>query len=47
VRPARQTIGVGEAYDFEFTPDQPGDLRLVARDLAGRTRVAGVLRVRP
>jgi manganese oxidase len=47
VRPARQTIGVGEAYDFEFTADQPGDLRLVARDLAGRMRVAGVLRVRP
>jgi hypothetical protein len=47
VRRARQTIGVGEAYDFEFTPEQPGDLRLVAKDLAGRTRVAGVLRVRP
>jgi FtsP/CotA-like multicopper oxidase with cupredoxin domain len=45
VRPARQTIGVGEAYDFEFTPDQPGDLRLVGRDLVGRTRVAGVLRI--
>jgi manganese oxidase len=47
VRPARQIIGVGEAYDFEFTPEAPGDLRLVAKDLAGRTRVAGVLRVHP
>ncbi len=47
VRPARQIIGVGEAYDFEFTPEAPGELRLVAKDLAGRTRVAGVVRVRP
>jgi FtsP/CotA-like multicopper oxidase with cupredoxin domain len=47
VRPARQIIGVGEAYDFEFTPETPGELRLVAKDLAGRTRVAGVVRVHP
>jgi len=47
VRPARQIIGVGEAYDFEFNPREPGDLRLVVKDLAGRTRVAGVLRVHP
>jgi manganese oxidase len=45
VRPARQIIGVGEAYDFEFDPGEPGELRLVVKDLAGRTRVAGVLRV--
>jgi FtsP/CotA-like multicopper oxidase with cupredoxin domain len=47
VRPARQIIGVGEAYDFEFTPEEPGPLRLVVKDLAGRTRVAGVIRVHP
>jgi FtsP/CotA-like multicopper oxidase with cupredoxin domain len=47
VRPARQFIGVGEAYDFEFTPEQPGELRLVVKDPAGRTRVAGVVRVHP
>ena len=47
VRPARQIIGVGEAYDFEFTPEEAGQLRLVVKDLAGRTRVAGVVRVHP
>ena len=47
LRPARQTIGVGEAYDFEFTPEEPGQLRLVVKDLAGRMRVAGVIRVHP
>ena len=47
VRPARQIIGVGEAYDFEFTPEEPGDLRVVVKDLAGRTRVAGIVRVHP
>ena len=47
VRPARQIIGVGEAYDFEFTPEEAGQLRLVVKDLAGRTRVAGVIRVHP
>ena len=45
VRSARQTIGVGEAYDFEFTPEEPGELRLIATDLAGRTRLTGVVRV--
>ncbi|HET6777333.1 MAG TPA: multicopper oxidase domain-containing protein, partial [Gemmatimonadales bacterium] len=47
VRPARQTLGVGEAYDFEFTPEEPGELRVVAKDLAGRTRLAGIVRVKP
>jgi manganese oxidase len=47
VRPAQQIIGVGEAYDFEFTPEEPGQLRLVVKDLAGRTRVTGVVRVHP
>jgi len=47
VRPARQIIGVGEAYDFEFTPGDAGELRLIVKDLAGRTRVTGVVRVHP
>ena len=47
VRPARQLIGVGEAYDFEFTPVEPGQLRLLVKDPAGRTRVAGIIRVHP
>jgi FtsP/CotA-like multicopper oxidase with cupredoxin domain len=47
VRPARQIIGVGETYDFEFSPEEPGDLRVVVKDLAGRTRVAGMVRVHP
>jgi hypothetical protein len=45
VRPAQQIIGVGEAYDFEFTPEETGELRLLVKDFAGRTRVAGVVRV--
>jgi FtsP/CotA-like multicopper oxidase with cupredoxin domain len=47
VRPARQLIGVGEVYDFEFTPEEPGQLRLMVKDPAGRTRVTGVIRVHP
>lgn len=29
-RPARQTVGVGETYDFEYQPSAPGELRLEA-----------------
>lgn len=47
VRPAQQMIGVGEAYDFEFTPEKPGELRVVVQDLVGVTRVAGLIRIRP
>jgi manganese oxidase len=47
VGPARQIIGVGEVYDFEFTPEDAGELRLIVKDLAGRTRVTGVVRVHP
>ncbi|MBI4513293.1 MAG: multicopper oxidase domain-containing protein [Gemmatimonadetes bacterium] len=32
VRPARQLIGVGETYDFEFAPTAPGELRLDVRN---------------
>jgi len=31
-RPARQRITVGETYDFELAPLEPGDLRVEARD---------------
>ena len=47
VRPARQILGVGETYDFELTPEELGELRIVAKDLAGRTRLAGIVRVHP
>ena len=47
VRPARLTIGVGEAYDFELMPESPGELRLLAKDGAGRTRLTGVIHVAP
>jgi manganese oxidase len=47
MRPAKLVIGVGEAYDFELTPESPGELRLIAADLAGRIRVSGVARVSP
>jgi FtsP/CotA-like multicopper oxidase with cupredoxin domain len=30
-RPARQRVGMGETYDFEYTPLQPGILRLEVR----------------
>ena len=28
---ARQIVGMGETYDFEFTPKEPGRLRLEVR----------------
>jgi hypothetical protein len=28
IRLAQQVVSIGETYDFEFTPDKPGDLRL-------------------
>lgn len=30
-KPAQQTISVGETYDFEYTPAEPGELRLEIR----------------
>jgi manganese oxidase len=44
-RPARLTIGVGEAYDFELTPESAGDLRLLAVDGVRRVRLTGVIHV--
>jgi FtsP/CotA-like multicopper oxidase with cupredoxin domain len=45
-RPARLTIGVGEVYDFELSPDSARDLRLQATDPAGRIRLTGLVRIR-
>jgi manganese oxidase len=45
LRPARLMIGVGEAYDFELTPERAGELQIRGNDVAGRVRFAGVLRV--
>jgi manganese oxidase len=47
VLPAKLTIGVGETYDFEFTPEAAGELRLLAIDAVGRTRLSGVVRIEP
>jgi len=46
-RAARQPIGVGETYDFELAPAAPGPLRISARNLVGRVRLEGTVRVRP
>jgi FtsP/CotA-like multicopper oxidase with cupredoxin domain len=45
VRQTRQIIGVGETYDFEFTPESAGEMRVLVTDLPGRTRLTGLLRV--
>ncbi|MGH8473826.1 MAG: hypothetical protein ACREVJ_15535, partial [Gammaproteobacteria bacterium] len=44
--PAQVRIGVGETYDFEFEPDRPRDLRLLAVGPAGGARLSGLIRVR-
>jgi hypothetical protein len=36
---------VGEAYDFELTPERAGEFQIRGNDVAGRVRFAGVLRV--
>ncbi|MFN2419778.1 MAG: hypothetical protein ABR527_00110, partial [Gemmatimonadota bacterium] len=43
-RPAQQRIGVGETYDFEFRPEEPGKLRLEFRQ-RGQLVLAGVVSV--
>ena len=45
-RPARLTIGVGEAYDFELASDSARDLHLQVTDPAGRLRLSGLIRIR-
>jgi FtsP/CotA-like multicopper oxidase with cupredoxin domain len=44
-RAAVQLIGVGEAYDFEFTPVRAGTLRVTARGPFGPIRMTGEVRV--
>jgi hypothetical protein len=43
---AMQPVGVGETYDVEFRPEQPGDLRFEVRTGAGATRIATTIHVR-
>jgi len=38
-RPARQEIGMGETYDFEFEPARPGELRIEVRVAVPRPRL--------
>ena len=46
VRPAMQQSGNGEAYDFEFIPTAPGDLRFTMSSAAGQLLVTQMIRVR-
>jgi FtsP/CotA-like multicopper oxidase with cupredoxin domain len=46
VRPARQQMGNGETFDFEFTPDRPGDLRIEVTAANGVLLVSMPIRVR-
>ena len=39
LRPARQTISMGETYDFEFTPQRPGAMRIEIRAQILRERL--------
>jgi FtsP/CotA-like multicopper oxidase with cupredoxin domain len=45
VGPAVLRIGVGETYDFEYTPSQAGTLRIRSVDPAGVEKLAGVVRI--
>jgi len=47
LRPARQLVGMGETYDFEFTPTKKGTLRLEVRPspTSGRLLVTVPIRV--
>lgn len=44
---ADQVVSVGETYDFLFTPDSPGPLRLEIRAFTGRLFASQILDVRP
>ena len=46
VRPARQQLGNGEAYDFQFTPNEPADILFTVRSGAGDLLAALPIRVR-
>ena len=47
VRPAMQQMGNGETYDFELTPNAPGDLRFTMSAAAGQLLVSLPIHVRP
>ena len=47
LRPSTQQMGNGETYDFEFTPTEPGDLRLTVATGGGGLLIAQPIRVRP
>ena len=37
--PARAVVGMGETYDFEYTPERPGALQLEVRSISGNLRL--------
>jgi hypothetical protein len=45
-RPARQLISVGETYDFEYTPQERGTLRIEVRQVSPPSGLGGLLLVR-
>jgi FtsP/CotA-like multicopper oxidase with cupredoxin domain len=47
VRPARQTISIGETYDFEFTPSEPGAYRLEVQRANGVQLAVMLLQASP
>jgi FtsP/CotA-like multicopper oxidase with cupredoxin domain len=46
-RQAALAIGVGEAYDFEITPDAPRDLQVRVTNPAGAVQLLGTVRIGP
>ncbi|MGH7711576.1 MAG: hypothetical protein ACREOG_09835, partial [Gemmatimonadaceae bacterium] len=46
VRPSAQQMGNGETYDFEFVPNEPGDLRIDVTAGNGTLLVRQAIRVR-
>jgi FtsP/CotA-like multicopper oxidase with cupredoxin domain len=46
VRPAVQQMGNGETYDFEFSPTEPGDLRLTVTAAGGQLLALVPVRIR-
>ncbi|HET9385474.1 MAG TPA: hypothetical protein VFO67_10025, partial [Gemmatimonadales bacterium] len=47
VRPARQTISIGETYDVEFTPGEAGEYRLEVQRANGGRLAVMLLRASP
>jgi len=45
MRPARQTISIGETYDFEFTPGEAGEYRLEVQRANGTLIAVMLLRI--